>query len=245
MVESAIVYDDTSFRKFLNWTNQTEKLGKEILGLTKPSDKSLLDIGAGNGDLTETYIGRFEQALLLEPTQAFYEGLRERFPRATIKQIKAEDFRSEASRFDLIVASHVLYYVSEPFEVIDRLLSSLTTGGRLVMILVNKDCSYLQFIDAYYFRITGMEHHFTDITWTDILAYLKTQSLRCEARDVPISIDAPSLDDFLDVSDFIFNVVARQIPGEILAEMRTYLKAYLTADGLRLDASNKIMVVEK
>ena len=245
MVESTIVYDDTSFRKFLSWTNQTEKLGKEILALTKPSDKTLLDIGAGNGDLTETYIGHFEQRVLLEPTRAFYDGLLERFPGATVKQIKVEEFRNDATRFDLIVASHVLYYVSDPFKVIDRLLSSLSTRGRLVMILVNKDCSYLEFIDAFYYRITGMQHHFTDITWNDILAYLKTQSLHCEVRDVPISIDAPSLDDFLNVSDFIFNVEASQIPDEYLSEMRTYLKDYLIADSLRLEAGNKIIVVTK
>jgi len=190
MTTSSIAYDNTSFQKFLNWTNQTEILGKEILALKKPSYKILLDVGAGNGDLTETYFSLFDKAVLLEPTQTFYERLLERFPSATIMQIKAEDFKTDESYFDLIVASHVLYYVAKPYEVIDHLLSALSEGGRLVIVLVDKDCGHLKFIDAFYYKITGTKHHFTDILWSDIIAfYLRTDGLLIDAGNKVIVVE--------------------------------------------------------
>jgi len=245
MVGSSAAYEGSSFQKFLNWSNQKEILGKEILALIKPSYKSLLDVGAGNGDLTESYIGLFEKTLLLEPAQQYYERLRERFPEATVAKTQAEDFRSDGSQFDLIVASHVFYYVAKPREVINHLFTSLNEGGRLVMVMVDRNCGYRRFVDYFYNIISEGKVDLFEIQWGEIVTYLATQSISPVVKDLFSQVNAPSIDDFLSLNDFIFNIDVSHIPGTVIDEMRTFLKDYLTSDGLSIDTWDKVIVVEK
>jgi SAM-dependent methyltransferase len=245
MPVASIAYDGPSFQKFLSWTNEKQILGDEILKLIKPSYKSLLDVGAGNGDLTGYYIGLFEEALLLEPAQQYYERLLERFQGARVMKFKAEDFRSNGSHFDLIVASHIFYYVTKPLEVINHLLASLNEGGRFVIILADRNCSYLRFIDQFSSIIFGDKIDRPEVQWSDIVAFLAKESLSVEVRDVSSIVNAPSIEDFLSMDEFLFGVDISHASGDVMDEMRTYLQGYLTEDGLIIDVGHKFIVVEK
>ena len=244
MVVSSIAYEGDSFQKFLSWTDEKEVLGKEILKLAKPSYRSLLEVGAGNGDLTEHYINSFEKAILLEPSQQYYEHLLKRFPNATVIKTKAEVSRSSGGLFDLIVASHVFIYVTHPLDTISKLCALLHEGGRFVIIMLDRNCSYLRFVDSFSNEVIGNKVDRGEVQWGDVVAYAEAQRMLFQVIDVSSSIIAPSINDFLSMNDFHFNTDVSSLTEPVLSKMQQYLKEHISDNCLRIDVGHKMIVVE-
>jgi 16S rRNA A1518/A1519 N6-dimethyltransferase RsmA/KsgA/DIM1 with predicted DNA glycosylase/AP lyase activity len=87
--------ENNSFEKFLKWTDEKEILGQEIDKLIKGGYNSLLEVGAGNGDLTEKFIQKFSSATLVEPSESLSKRLQERFPNAHLINDKIENLNLE------------------------------------------------------------------------------------------------------------------------------------------------------
>ena len=206
MAISSAAYEGDSFQKFLSLTNEKQILGNEILNLIEPTYKSLLEVGAGNGDLTEYYLNKFETAVLIEPAQQFYENLKYRFPNRKIVHVKIEEFKSEQVSFDLIVASHVFIYFEHPFNILEYLFSILKKRGKFVIIMVNRDCGYLKFVDRFSEEIIQNFSERAEFRWEDLILYMSKRGMTYEVKDITSFITCFTINDFLSMNDFHFTI---------------------------------------
>lgn len=104
---------EEDFSLYLKFTNEKEILSKEILNLFKKFKvKSVLDIGAGNGDLSKFLADKVERYLAVEQKKKFVECLKDKkieviegnFPCDTGKE-----------KFDFILCSHSVPYTSQDY----------------------------------------------------------------------------------------------------------------------------------
>ncbi|MEZ4750199.1 MAG: class I SAM-dependent methyltransferase [Bdellovibrionota bacterium] len=88
----------------------------------------------GTARLPQWY--HFEEALALEPNLTLGENLRRRCPGINVLPKRIDDVHMNLHA-DLIVCSHVLYYIDRTkwMAVLDKLASWLSPGGTLVCIL--------------------------------------------------------------------------------------------------------------
>jgi SAM-dependent methyltransferase len=116
-----------SFAKFLSCTNEKEVLLEEILKrISSVGAKSVLDIGAGNGDL----------AIPISKSVADYTAIEyksdyaEKFRKQNIKVIEASFPCEVEGKFDFVLASHSMPWKDfkyEPF--IEKAVDLLNPGG--------------------------------------------------------------------------------------------------------------------
>lgn len=97
---------------------------------------SCLELGPGDGLITELLAERFEHLMLVDGSASFSEKLAERFPTATVETALFEQFTTD-ERFDTIVLGHVLEHVEDPVAVMASARSFLAPGGRVLMAVPN------------------------------------------------------------------------------------------------------------
>lgn len=94
-----------------------------------------IDIGAGPGLVSEVLNNHAERLTLLEIMPEYYQALKDKFPDAQIKIESILDFEFHRN-YDLILLSHVLYYIStsEWERILKKLYFHLRPGGKLIVI---------------------------------------------------------------------------------------------------------------
>jgi len=247
MPVSTIAYEGNSFDKFLIWTDEKQVLGSKIREMVKPGYETLLDVGAGTGDLTEHYAHLFRKIVLVEPASGNARLLATRFANATLIVSKIEEFRPPDLAFDMIVASHVLIYVEHPMDAIDRLFSSLRPEGRLVIVMLDRNCAYLKFVDEFYERVLGSQDPrlSRETHWEIIAEHCVGRDIRINITQAVSMLNVPSVEDFLSMNDFHFNTNVNDLDSGVLEDMRIYLSGHRSNGNISLDIRHKIMVLEK
>ena len=104
-----------------------------------PKDGSILEVGAGTGQLwRDTPIASSAQLTLTDFSPAMCEELR-KIPGATVKQAGAEDLPFEDEGFNTVVANHMLYHVDSPDAALREFRRVLKPGGTVVVALNGLD----------------------------------------------------------------------------------------------------------
>lgn len=96
----------------------------------------LLEMGPAEGVMTTLIAAERPELHVLEGSAVFCEGLRQRFPQATVHHSMFEDFQP-AQPFDAIVLGHVLEHVSDPVAVARLVKSWLAPGGKIFAAVPN------------------------------------------------------------------------------------------------------------
>jgi ubiquinone/menaquinone biosynthesis C-methylase UbiE len=111
------------------------KLGEIIAGL--PHRRTFLDIGAGGGDLTIPVSESFNETSVVEPNERQAAFFRRRCPHFVVYNDLWENVDLGSKRFDLILCSHVLYYIEEGnwLNTIEKMYANLEDGGRIIIVL--------------------------------------------------------------------------------------------------------------
>ncbi len=111
------------------------KIGEIIAGLT--GRRSFLDIGAGGGELTIPVSLSFEKTTVVETNEQQTRYLQRRCPHFRIIRDSWEDVDLGSEQFDLILCSHVLYYITEDrwVTIIEKMYAHLAKGGCMAIVI--------------------------------------------------------------------------------------------------------------
>ncbi|MDO9035659.1 MAG: class I SAM-dependent methyltransferase [Methanoregula sp.] len=135
--------DDAEYQRQLSLFSKcsTEK-GIELIktGMvieTLPRRERFLDIGAGGGHLTIPIAQQFEMTTIVEPNPRQAEIFKRRCPDFQIYNDSWMDIDLGDEHFDLILCSHVLYYISEGswMQTVEKMYRHLSPGGCLIIVM--------------------------------------------------------------------------------------------------------------
>jgi len=113
---------------------------KNVLGLVEDSDRLVLDVGCGAGDLGLLIRNKFPLAKVVGITCSFSE---QKEASSKLSQCMVLDLEKDSldqiqdSYFDLLILSHILEHLTDPVEVLIRLLNKLKIGGRIIIAVPN------------------------------------------------------------------------------------------------------------
>ena len=139
-------YDHYDYPSY--WKNREYEHLSEVVALKSflkkiPKVKSLVDIGAGYGRLTEEYVYRAKRVILSDPSAKLLKIAREKFgERKNIEflQTKLEnlDKKVRKNSFDLIILIRVMHHIENPQEAFQIINKITKKGGFLILEYANK-----------------------------------------------------------------------------------------------------------
>lgn len=142
-------YYDKAFSTFIKSTDQKENAKAWITDYLNGLDSKriAIDAGAGNGVLTAILANHFETVLAVEPNETLLPELATAGTNVEIRDESIMEAVLDESSADLVLCSHVLYYIpqSEWDEILNRLLLWTRTGGRVIIILQAEDTDCMKF----------------------------------------------------------------------------------------------------
>jgi hypothetical protein len=139
----------------------------------------------------------------------------------------------------------VFIYIKHPKEIIDKLILSLKSGGRLIIVMLNRQSDYVRYSSTFRNRILENPERTAEITWQEIGQIFEEKLSNVLISNIDSTVSAPSLDDFLSISDFIFNHSTSDLPSDIEKEAREYLSKFQTKEGFKITLGHKLIVGEK
>ncbi|MGQ0536848.1 MAG: class I SAM-dependent methyltransferase [Methanobacteriota archaeon] len=92
-----------------------------------------VDLGAGNGFLTEVLLERGASVVAVDRSEAMLDVLARRFPAAAVRRGDAEALPMPDGAADLVVANMLLHHVERPPAAIREMARVLRPGGRVVV----------------------------------------------------------------------------------------------------------------
>jgi len=115
----------------------TQYRAKKIKELYKGGGR-LLDIGAGEGVLTNLIAANFEEIWIVEESELYIKKAAKTLERYNTKVFHQlmEEFRTQ-EKFDLVVAAGVLEHVKEPRKILRKVKSWLRDRGQFIAIVPN------------------------------------------------------------------------------------------------------------
>ncbi len=122
----------TGTPQYLSWT---ARLLRPHIG------DSVLEIGAGIGNLTGRLMGKTRQYIAAEKDPLYLHALRNRFlrtPNVAVRKLDPEtpaDYAGLADSFDTALCVNVLEYVNDPAAVLSSLHAALQPGGVLLVLV--------------------------------------------------------------------------------------------------------------
>ncbi len=167
-----------AFEVFLKHTDQKVNAKKQIDKLVKqiPNRRVFIDAGAGNGQVTSWYSGKFEETkfnktIAIEPNTSLCDELRLTCPSCEVLPQKILQAQPEALG-DFILCSHVFYYIQRDkwLPNLQKLVSWLSDEGLLVVILQNQETDCMQMIAHFFgerYNISELKEQFCDHSSND------------------------------------------------------------------------------
>lgn len=136
-------------------SNEEDVLINRILAELSPRrERSLLDIGAGDGSITQKLMSHFTKVDAIDRLNHsvyFLESLG-----ITTENGLWEDYKSEES-YDVVLACHVMYYfpTREWVPEMMRMRQLLKSNGKLFVIVNSQEGGYADFLDSFYQMVHG------------------------------------------------------------------------------------------
>ena len=142
-------YYDHAFATFIKSTDQKENAKAWITNFLKEIDpkQMAIDAGAGNGVLTKILARNFATVQAVEPNETLLPELATAGANVAIQDESILEAVLDGSSADLVLCSHVLYYIPRSGwdEILNRLLFWTRAGGRIIIILQAEDTDCMKF----------------------------------------------------------------------------------------------------
>jgi SAM-dependent methyltransferase len=137
-----VVYEGFDYRSF--WADagrrHLDRLEHRVVEeLLPPDGVRILDLGCGFGRLTDAYVDRFRQVVLVDAAGSLLEQARRRWGRrirvvqADLRQLPFAD-----ATFDAVVMVRVLHHLADPGTALREVRRVMAPGARLVGNVSNK-----------------------------------------------------------------------------------------------------------
>lgn len=204
------VYDSQSaayqdaFQVFLAHTDQKIRTREWLNRLveTLPSTSLLIDAGAGNGKVTAWYVETFDRTIAIEPNPFLCGELRKTCPTAQVIPAAILDAHPD-SPGDLVLCSHVLYYVDplERIQHLERLASRIGSGGVLAAIVQNHDTDCMRMLDHF----LGLRFNMSELAAT--LRGTLGDRYSLDMALIPARVRARDFDAAYTVAEFMLNLL--------------------------------------
>src|SRR5581483_6716498 len=125
------------------WDREPPPLVEELHELDRAAGRKVLDYGCGNGYLLGLYARRGAEVYGLDVTDRAIELARSRFALigldGTFIRNDGATIPFESGTFDVVCSLGVLHHIPDPAPVVAELFRVLKPGGRLVVMLYNRD----------------------------------------------------------------------------------------------------------
>lgn len=132
--------------------------------LVSPSQKKLLDIGAGKGEFVKEAIMKGFNAIGIEPSPNFCKYGRDELG-VTLHQGFLNDIEAiKSEKYDVVTLNHVLEHVEEPNELLSSIHDYLNGDGLIFIEVPN--------CDSYFLRIADLYFKFRKLNWSTRLSPL-------------------------------------------------------------------------
>ncbi|MHB8164255.1 MAG: class I SAM-dependent methyltransferase [Methanoregula sp.] len=233
--------DDAEYQHQLSlFSNGSTEKGIELIkaGMvieTLPRRERFLDIGAGGGHLTIPIARQFEMTTIVEPNPRQAEIFQRRCPDFRICNEYWKDIDLGDERFDLILCSHVLYYIPEGswMQTVEKMYRHLSPGGCLIIVMQSPLGEVADFFNTF----TTYDVPILDLT-RDVIALYSDDAVQLQYFQNEIYAD--SLDDVVEIGLFLLldqRFTARK------KEIADYFRMHHTVNGGYLIRQDEILLV--
>lgn len=156
-----------------------------------------LDVGGGEGAHAGVLAARSEQLTLLDVRADYRDHLQARYPQAKVVIEPAETFAPDSS-FDLILISHLLYYIpTDQWRPLLEHYLSLTNDGGFLLVILNSDEADWYEVYQHFHAELGRYYGFYYTPWRAFRQSLALGPLKVIPYRSTVSFDTPQeLADF-------------------------------------------------
>ena len=159
------------YQKFIESTNEKDLLVKKVSDLLEGKPKnSCLEIGLGISPYFAENLSKMFKRYLIVERRMF----KEKLPKG-VELIQGDWEQVELKKkFDVIIASHVIYYFKDKKKAVNKMLNSLNKGGRIYFVVNGKssDDGPSKFAFA---KMINSEYEFT---YDNLLKLLEGKKIR-------------------------------------------------------------------
>lgn len=130
---------------------------RKIIDHFKDKEVTLLDVGIGDGRYSAKIVQELSAAnmkcsvLGVDPLPAAVRSVNKYFPEFRVVAQRFEDFETD-DKFDVVLATHSLYYVSNPADCIKKMIDLTKPGGLTILVLWSDSCTlyrvYIQYKES-------------------------------------------------------------------------------------------------
>ena len=159
------------YKKFIESTNEKDLLVSKVSDLLEGKPKnSCLEIGLGISPYFAEKLSKLFKKYLIVERRLF----KEKLPQGV--ELIQEDWENIRlnEKFDLIIASHVIYYFKDQKKAIEKMFDSLTENGRIFFVVNGKSSDYgpLKYAFA---KMIDSEYEFT---YDNLISLLEGRKIR-------------------------------------------------------------------
>ncbi len=198
-----------------------EAFNEEVFKLIPKNGKSLLDIGCGSGGLLKNVKEKYTYERLVGITHSEEESyeVKKMGAEALVADINSFNFLSLNEKFDVIVLSHVLEHLVNPWDVLERVSKILNKDGCLIIALPNVLFykQRMQFIKGRFQY--SLEGGLMDITHLRFFDY-------SGAKSILSRINGLTKDEFYTTGNFPLGIFRSLMPG-IAKVIDNFMVGYL------------------
>ncbi len=120
----------------------------------KPGCLRLLDVGIGDGRYVGKIVSELRRADLtcsvlgVDPLPAANRAVNKLFPEFQVEAQRFEDF-STSEQYDIVIATHSLYYVHDADECLKKMVALTKAGGLTIVVLWSEQCALFRIYRQY------------------------------------------------------------------------------------------------
>ena len=221
------------YKKFIESTNEKDLLVKKVLDLLEGKLKnSCLEIGLGISPYFARELSKIFRRYAIVEKRLVKEKLPEGIEliQGDWEKVKLKE------KFDVIIASHVVYYFKNRKEAIEKMLNSLNSGGRVFIIVNGKSSDYgpLKFAFA---KMVNSEYEFT---YDNLLKILEGKKIR--EYTFPSVINFNSYEELFEILRLSFDLYPKEYE-KLKDKIISYFKENIKGNQFIID--QKIIEVTK